>query len=146
VGVWTGRGIPVCSESFLQRFRAQAFDLPDTKAGVCTILIHSLVAKGHALPCPRPPISILFRLFLRWKHDKTGFVSEEKLYRRPSVGRFYFVLRSPTSLARHLTPKQAKQRCEMSHMAHKNEPCGAKNAPSGIKNRAIWHLPFLNKH
>jgi len=30
-------------------------------------------------------------------------------------------------------------RIKMSHVAHKNEPCG-------IKNRAIWHLPFLNKY
>jgi len=27
----------------------------------------------------------------------------------------------------------------MSHMAHKNAPCG-------IKNRAIWHLPFSYKY
>jgi len=50
-------GHSLCSESFLQRLRAQACGLLDTKAGVCPTPISLHVAKGHARPCPRPPIS-----------------------------------------------------------------------------------------
>jgi len=41
----------------IERLRAQAFGLLDTKAGVCPTPISSPVAKGHARPCPRPPKS-----------------------------------------------------------------------------------------
>jgi hypothetical protein len=35
---------------------------------------------------------------------------------------------------------------EMSHVAQKMSHVAQKNEPSGIKNRAVWHLPFLYKY